>query len=154
MTMFKGMILGGILAIPAVLSVSAPEIGPNDVVFNEFKVEQSLTGVPGDPASGATTFKDRGLGNCLACHATKAMARELFHGNVGPELDGAGSRWSEAELRGIVINSKKVFSEETMMPGFYTLQVGQQVAKARDGQTILTAQQVEDIVAFLATLKD
>ena len=136
-----------------VASAAAADVAPGDVTFGDDGVAMSLTGVAGDPEAGAAAFKDRGLGNCLACHANAAMSKELFHGNVGPALDGVAERYDEAMLREIVINSKKVFTSETVMPGFYSLDVGAHVAKDKQGNTILTAQQVEDVVAYLGTLK-
>ena len=83
-----------------------------------------------------------------------ALKKELFHGNVGPSLDGVADRWKPAELRAIVTDSKQVFGPETVMPGFYSLNVGVNVRKDLVGKTILTAQQVEDVVAYLETLKE
>jgi sulfur-oxidizing protein SoxX len=131
----------------------AGDVAPADVKFVEMAVAEPLTATPGDPEEGAKVFKDRGLGNCLACHANRGMEKELFHGTVGPAVDGAGSRWEPAQLRAIVANSKAVFGSETVMPGFYSLEVGQKVDEEHAGKTILTAQQVEDVVAYLATLK-
>ena len=68
-------------------------------------------------------------------------------------LDGVGDRWSPEQLRAIVVNSKAVFGPQTVMPGFYSLDVGAHVADEFKGKTILTADQVESIVAYLATLK-
>ena len=132
----------------------AGEVAPAEVKFEDLAVAASLTGVPGNAEEGAKVFKDRGLGNCLACHANKAMETELFHGTVGPAMDGAGSRWEPEQLRAIVADSKKVFGDETVMPGFYSLDVGEQVREDLVGKTILTAQQVEDVVAYLSTLKE
>lgn len=145
-----------VLATAAMLSGNAiaSEIAPGDVEFTDDGVMASLTGVAGDPAEGAKAFKDRGLGNCLACHANSDMSGDLFHGNVGPELDGVASRWDEPMLRAILINSKTVFTDETVMPGFYSLDVGKEVAEKFVGKTILTAQQVEDVLAYLGTLKE
>ncbi len=148
----------GLVALAAALavatSVGAAEVAPDAVEFTDDGVMASLTGQPGDPAAGADAFKNRRLGNCLACHANKDMEKELFHGDVGPALDGVADRWSEAELRAIIVNSKKIFSDETVMPGFYSLEVGKDPAEDFVGKTILTAQQVEDVVAYLATLKE
>ena len=124
------------------------------MVFDDIAVAASLTGVAGDPAAGAEAFKNRRLGNCLACHANADMSGELFHGEVGPPLDGVADRWSAEELRAIVVNSKKVFGPESVMPGFYTLEVGRDVRKDLVGVTVLTAQQVEDVVAYLQTLTE
>lgn len=134
--------------------VSAQEVAPGDVTFENYAVSTPLTSAPGDPEAGAKAFADRGLGNCLACHAVTALEAEQFHGNVGPPLDGVGDRWGEADLRAIVVNAKQVFSDQTVMPAFYSLDVGLNPRENLVGKTILTAQQVEDVVAFLATLKE
>jgi sulfur-oxidizing protein SoxX len=146
--------LGTIAAVALSTAAFASEVAPDAVEYADEGVTVSLTGVAGDPAAGAETFKSRKLGNCLACHANADMSGELFHGDVGPALDGVASRWEEPMLRAIVANSKQVFTDETIMPGFYSLKVGQHVTDDKAGQTILTAQQVEDVVAYLGTLKD
>lgn len=133
---------------------TAGEIAPGEVAFQDMTVPAPLTGTPGNPEEGAKALANRGLGNCLACHVVKALSKEQFHGDVAPPLDGAADRWSPEELRAIVVDAKKVFTEDTMMPGFYSLDVGINVRKDLVGKTILTAQQVEDVVAFLATLKE
>lgn len=133
-------------------SAQAADVAPGDVIFEDGVVKTSLTGVPGDPEAGAKTFADKGLGNCLACHANPNMTKELFHGNVGPSLDGVNDRWEPDQLRAIVSDSKKVFGEETVMPGFYSLNVGTNPTKDLIGKTILSAQQVEDVVAYLTTI--
>ena len=132
----------------------AADVAPGDVKFAQLTVAESLTGQPGSSEEGAKTFKDRKLGNCLACHANKDMAKELFHGNVGPALDGVAGRYQPAQLRAILVNAKTVFGAQTTMPGFYTLDVGKNVAEDFVGKTILSAQQVEDVIAYLATLKE
>lgn len=126
---------------------------PGDVKIENLSIEASLTGASGNAEEGRKTFANRKLGNCLACHANSDLADQLFHGEVGPSLDGAGTRWSEGMLRTIVVNAKAVFTDQTVMPGFYSLEVGKNVRKDLVGKTILTAEQVEDIVAYLVTLK-
>lgn len=133
----------------------AAQVEPADVKFNDDNaIEESLTGAEGDADSGRELFVARKLGNCLACHENSDVKNEQFHGNVGPSLDGAGTRWTEPQLRSIVVNSKKMFTADTVMPGFYSLEVGANPRKDLVGKTILTADQVEDIVAYLATLKE
>ena len=98
---------------------SFSEVAPSDVVADEYgAVTASLTGVAGDPASGRKVFMNRKQGNCLACHVNSEMSEQTFHGAVGPVLDGVADRWTAAELRGMLVNSKKVF-EGTIMPSFY-----------------------------------
>lgn len=134
--------------------VMADEIAPGDVVFGDYgEVEASLTGVPGDAAAGREAFMNRRLGNCLACHENSEMADQPFHGEVGPVLDGVGDRWSVADLRGIIVNSKNIFPG-TIMPAFYVNEGFIRVREEYVGQPILTAQQVEDVVAYLMTLQD
>lgn len=128
-------------------------VAPNDVVIENLEISKPLTATAGDPAEGKNVFSNRKLGNCLACHANSDMADQLFHGEVGPSLDGAGTRWKPEQLRTIVVNAKAVFSDATVMPGFYSLDVGENVRKDLIGKTILSAQQVEDLVAYLETLK-
>ena len=102
---------------------------------------------------GREVFKNRKQGNCLACHVNAEMPEESFHGEVGPEMTGAADRWSAEELRGIVSNSKMMF-EGTIMPAFYRDTGLERPLKKFAGQTILTAQQVEDVVAYLQTLTE
>ena len=99
-------------------------------------------------------FADRKLGNCLACHANSDQSDQPFHGEVGPELDGVADRWSEPELRGIVVNSKVLFGDGTIMPSFYRLKNGVRTMESFEGKTILSAELVEDVVAYLLTLKE
>jgi L-cysteine S-thiosulfotransferase len=131
----------------------AQETAPGSVMYEDGAVAASLSGAAGDAASGRKIFANRKLGNCLACHANTDLKDQPFHGEVGPLLDGAGDRWTEAELRGIVSNSKNTF-EDTIMPAFYRDAGFNRNAKKFEGKTILSAQQVEDVVAYLMTLNE
>jgi sulfur-oxidizing protein SoxX len=143
------------------LVVTAAEIAPTAVKYEDGAVSQSLSGAPGDPAAGREIVGNKSLGNCVACHAVSDLADVPFHGEIGPMLDGAGDRWSEAELRGIVANAKMMF-EGSMMPSFYKTEGfirpgNAYTGKAMDPETfgpLLSAQQIEDVVAYLVTLKD
>lgn len=135
--------------------------GPKDVQFdNDGAVAASLTGVAGDAANGAIVVGSKSKGNCVACHEVSALADVPFQGEVGPMLDGAGGRWSAAELRGLVTNAKMTF-EGTVMPAFYKvdgfIRPGDgYTGKAPEGALppILTAQEIEDVVTFLMTLTE
>lgn len=139
----------------------AGEVGPKEVAFTEDgAIEASLTGTAGDAANGAIIMGTKSKGNCVACHEITALADVPFHGEVGPLMDGAGDRWSEAELRGLVANAKMTF-EGTVMPAFYKMDGFTRPGDAYTGKAptealtpILTAQEIEDVVAFLVTLKD
>jgi sulfur-oxidizing protein SoxX len=112
-----------------------------------------LTGKPGDAKEGVKVVTGRRLGNCLSCHEISALREEQFHGDVGPSLDGVAGRWDAAALRMIVVNAKMVFGAGTVMPAFYRVDGLNRVRPEFAGKPILTARQVEDAVAFLATLK-
>lgn len=143
-----------VLALAVSSAAGAADVAPNDVKFDSsMQVQESLTGKAGDPVAGRKVFANRKLGNCLACHALAEQSDQSFHGEVGPRLDGVGGRYPEGLLRTLVVNAKKVFSERTVMPGFYTNEQGAHIAKKFKGKTILTAQQAEDVVAYLKTLK-
>ena len=150
-------VLASVLALAAGTSLSVAQaegvVAPADVKIENLEITKSVSGAPGDAAEGRKVFANRKQGNCLACHANSEMSDHAFHGEVGPTLDGAGTRWTEGQLRTIVVNAKAVFSQETVMPGFYSLDVGADVRKDLIGKTILSAQQVEDVVAYLTTLK-
>ena len=153
----------GITAIAAGVMASgvyAEDVAPTAVSFTDGAVEQSLTGVAGDAANGRMIVGDKKQGNCVACHEVSDLANVPVQGNIGPMLDGAGERWSEAELRGIVANAKVMF-EGSMMPSFYRTEGFTRPGNAYTGKAaddtfgpLLSAQQVEDVVAYLATLKE
>lgn len=128
------------------------DTAPGDVVIENISISEPLTEEAGDPVAGRQVFSDRKLGNCLACHVNADLSDQLFHGEVGPVMDGAGARWTPEQLRAIVVNSRAVFTDRTIMPAFYSLDVGENVAEDFVGKTILTAQQVEDVIAYLGTL--
>ena len=138
--------MGGITA------AGASEIAAS-VEIIEGAVAIPLTSMPGDAASGKQTFINRTLGNCLACHEVTELSDHPFHGRVGPSLDGVADRYSEAELRAIIVDSKSVF-EDTIMPAFYRTEGFNRVGKKFAGKPILQAQQVEDVLAYLKTLKE
>lgn len=96
---------------------------------------------------------NRRQGNCLGCHQVSSLTAESFHGEIGPSLDGVAGRWDAAHLRMIVVNPKHVFTEATVMPAFYRIEGLHRVRSEFQGKPILTAQQVEDVVAYLTTLK-
>jgi sulfur-oxidizing protein SoxX len=110
-------------------------------------IPQPLTAQTGDVAAGKAVIEDRKLGNCLSCHAMALP--DADQGNVGPDLHAVGSRLSPAQLRLRLVNMK-VVDPQTIMPGYYRVDGLTGVAKAFAGKPILTAQQIEDVVAFLA----
>ncbi|MEM1419222.1 MAG: sulfur oxidation c-type cytochrome SoxX [Pseudomonadota bacterium] len=149
------MALGAAVAALTVATALAGTVGPGDVeIVDDSAIPASLTGVAGDPVAGKDVFTGRKLGNCLACHQVSSlMDEQQFHGEVAPPLDGVADRYSEGELRLQVVNSK-VINEDTLMPAFYRVEGLNRVNEKFEGKTILTAQQVEDVVAYLQTLKE
>lgn len=116
-------------------------------------IPASLTGAPGDAAEGEKVVLNRKLGNCIACHQVTRLERHPFHGEVGPTLDGVADRYSEAQLRLILVDAKKVF-DGTIMPAFYRSDGLNRVMKSFSGKSILSAKNVEDVVAYLQTFKE
>jgi sulfur-oxidizing protein SoxX len=133
----------------------AGDVAPGDIKFIEdnSQVAASITGKAGDATAGRKAFANRKQGNCLACHENSEMSEQSFHGEIGPSLDGVAGRYQQAELRAIMIDSKIALDEGTMMPGFYSLSLGSRIAGKFKDKTILNAQQVEDVIAYLQTLK-
>jgi sulfur-oxidizing protein SoxX len=112
---------------------------------------KSLTGTSGNAEAGKKVFLTRTLGNCLACHQVTSLKSEEFHGEFGPSLDGVAGRYTEAQLRLIVADPKRIFTD-TVMPAFFKNEGLSRVRPEFVGKSILTAAQVEDVVAFLKTL--
>ena len=133
------------------LSLPASAAGTVDYQIKNDAIAASLTGVAGDPVNGRKLAINRKKGNCLACHAMP-ISEQSFHGNIGPELNGIASRYSEGELRLRVVDPK-VANPDTIMPAFYRDTGFVRVLEKFKGKTVISAQDVEDIVAYLMTLK-
>jgi L-cysteine S-thiosulfotransferase len=115
-------------------------------------ISVSLTGAAGDPGRGRAIVGNRQVGLCLLCH-TGPFPEEKFQGTLAPDLKGAGARWSEGQLRLRIVDASR-FNAETIMPPYYRLDGLVRVAPGFAGKPILTAEQIEDVVAYLATLRD
>ena len=142
------MMRTGLLA--AALAFIAPVVVAQQVVGDA--IPASLTGQPGDAARGRAIVANRSLGLCLLCHSGP-IAEERFQGDLAPSLAGAGSRWSEGQLRLRIADGARL-NADTIMPPYYRTTGLQRVARNFEGKTILSAAQVEDVVAYLATLRD
>jgi L-cysteine S-thiosulfotransferase len=112
----------------------------------------SLTGSPGDAERGRAIVVNRQLGLCLLCHSGP-FPEERMQGNLAPSLAGAGTRWSEAQLRLRIVDSKRL-NPDSLMPAYHRSEALVRVGRAWEGQPLLTAAQVEDVVAFLVTLRE
>ena len=132
------------------LACASPALGqPVGLELVGDAIPRPLTAEPGDPARGRSIVANRDQGGCTLCHEVPGETR---FGNIAPPLAGAGARLSVAQLRLRVADSTRV-SPDTPMPAYYRTEGLAQVAQAYRGKPVLSAQQVEDVVAWLATLK-
>jgi len=114
-------------------------------------IPNSLTGKPGDPVNGRAVVVKR-ENTCLLCHSGP-FPDQRFQGDLSPNLKGAGSRWSEGQLRLRLVDASRL-NPATIMPSYYRVDGMTRVAANFRGKPVLTAEQIEDAVAFLMTLKD
>jgi L-cysteine S-thiosulfotransferase len=120
--------------------------------YGEDGLPQSLTGAKGEAERGRAIVVNRQVGLCLLCHSGP-FPEERFQGNLAPDLKGAGRRWSEAQLRLRIVDSSRI-NPATIMPAYHRTEGLVRVAPAWRGKPVLSAEQIEDVVAFLMTLKD
>ena len=139
--------LAGMTAVTTVLAQEIPR--PYRVVGNA--IPESLTGERGDPARGRAIVIKR-ENTCLLCHSGP-FPEERFQGDLSPTLKGTGGRWSEGELRLRMVDASRL-NPASIMPSFYKVDGLNRVGPSWRGKPILTAEQIEDVVAFLATLRD
>jgi sulfur-oxidizing protein SoxX len=114
-------------------------------------IPESLTGVAGDAARGRALVLDRTT-TCILCHSGP-FPETRFQGDLAPDLAGAGNRWSASQLRLRLVDAAH-FNPDTIMPSYYRTDALVRVGRNWTGKPILNAAQIEDIVAFLATLRD
>jgi sulfur-oxidizing protein SoxX len=114
-------------------------------------IPSSLTGAAGDAERGRKIVLDRHVGLCLLCHSGP-FPEERFQGDLAPDLSGVGARLSAGQIRARIVDASRV-NPNTIMPPYYRTDKLQHVAPAYRGKTVLTAEQIEDVVAFLVTLK-
>jgi len=130
------------LAVCCLVSVASGDDG----------IPRPLTGARGNPGRGRAIIVNRQVGLCLLCHSGP-FPEERFQGNLATDLRGAGTRWSEAELRLRIVDPTRI-NPATIMPAYHRTEGLVRVGPAWRGKPILSAEQVEDVVAFLTTLRD
>jgi L-cysteine S-thiosulfotransferase len=135
------------LAMPA--AASAQELRPYVVVGDA--ISESLTGMPGDATRGRALVLDR-TSTCILCHSGP-FPEAKFQGDLAPSLAGAGSRWSEGQLRLRLVDASRL-NPATIMPSYYRVDGLNRAGRAWRGKPILSADQIEDIVTYLATLRE
>ena len=115
-------------------------------------IGRSLTGSIGDPARGRLVMIDKDKGNCLACHRVPALGEEPAHGDLGPNLNAVGGRYTEAQLRQIIVDPKVLFPN-TVMPAFHIPPDFARMPRSLAAKTVLAPGEVEDVIAYLKNLR-
>ena len=135
---------GSLIALP----VGAQALPPYTVVGDA--VPEPLTGVRGDPERGRALVVERSS-TCILCHSGP-FSEQRFQGDLAPDLAGSGSRWSEGQLRLRLLDASRI-NAATIMPSYYRVDGLDRVGTPWRGKPILSAEQIEDIVAYLVTLR-
>jgi sulfur-oxidizing protein SoxX len=143
-------LLAGVLTAGTVLAAETEALMPYRIDGD--RIEASLTGRPGDPARGRQVVADRQVGLCLLCHAAP-IPEERFQGNIGPDLRGVGARLSDGQIRLRLVDAAGL-APDTVMPSYYVVEGRNRVGQAWRGRPVLSAGQIEDVVAYLATLRE
>jgi sulfur-oxidizing protein SoxX len=139
-----------LLAVAIALPLAATAEGLQGYTVVGDGIPDSLTGTPGDAARGHALVLDR-ASTCILCHSGP-FPETRFQGDLAPSLAGAGSRWTESELRLRLVDASRL-NPETIMPSYYRTDGLARVGKSWQGKTILSAEQIEDIVAYLVSLR-
>lgn len=122
-----------------------------DVVIVGDAIPASLTGAPGDATRGRALVVERSS-TCILCH-NGPFPEQKFQGDLAPNLAGVGSRWSAGQLRLRLVDASRL-NAATIMPSYYRVDGLDRVGAAWRGKPILSAEQIEDIVAYLVTLRE
>jgi sulfur-oxidizing protein SoxX len=141
----SGSILAG--ALVALPSMAAAQ----DYAVVGDAIPQSLTNARGDAARGRALVVERSS-TCILCHSGP-FPEQKFQGDLAPDLSGSGKRWSEGQLRLRLVDASRL-NAETIMPAYYRIDGLSRVGSAWRGKPILSAEQIEDILAYLVTLRE
>ncbi len=155
--LFAALAAVAVVAAGSTASLAASKSKPpqklvNYLVINEDSIPEYLSGRPGDPKQGRKLVISRKKGNCLACHKMP-IPEKADHGGTGTDLTGVADRMTESQLRLRLVDPKRIIPD-TMMPAFYKIQGLNRVLPKFKGKAILTAQEIEDIIAYIVTLKE
>jgi L-cysteine S-thiosulfotransferase len=145
-------IVGGCFAVTLLTlpcAASGEELRPYTVTGDS--IMESLTGAAGDAARGRKLIVER-TNTCILCHSGP-FPEEKFQGDLAPNLSGSGSRWSVGQLRLRLVDASRI-NPGTIMPSYFRIDGLDRVAPNWRGKPILSAEQIEDIVAYLATLRE
>lgn len=129
-------------------------VAPDAVVWDDdFDIRKPLLNRRGKAFRGLEVFIDETRGNCVACHHNFDVEAVGYLGEIGPDLNWVGERFTKSELRAILVDPKRMFGDETIMPGFYVTRSGARTPEHLQGKTILTAQEVEDMIMYLLEMQ-
>jgi sulfur-oxidizing protein SoxX len=142
---------GNAIAAAVLAAAAASPCFAGGYAVSRDAIPQSLTGAKGDPARGRSIIVNRQVGLCLLCHAGP-FPEERFQGTIGPDLNGVASRLSEGQMRLRIVDPART-NPDSVMPAYFRTEGLTRVAPALRGKPILSAEQIEDVIAFLATLK-
>ncbi len=148
----RNILWAGALALSGYAGYAAAESGLASYIIVGDAIPASLTGAKGDPERGRAIVLNRQVGLCLLCHSGP-FPQEKFQGTLAPDLKGAGSRSTEGQLRLRIVDASRL-NPQTIMPPYYRVDGLVRVAPAFQGKPVLSAEQIEDVVAYLATLRD
>jgi len=140
-------IAAALLALPG--PAGAQALRPYTVVGDA--IPEPLTNARGDVARGRALVVERSS-TCILCHSGP-FPEQKFQGNLAPDLSGSGSRWSEGQLRLRLVDASRL-NAATIMPSYYRVDGLDRVGTTWRGKPILSAEQIEDIVAYLITLRE
>lgn len=130
-------------------SIAGAATPPVEIVGDS--VPGPLSTAPGDAVRGRAIVVDRQRGLCLLCHSGP-FPEERFQGTLAPDLGGAGARWTDGQLRLRMVDSSRL-NPDTVMPAYYRIDHLSRVGRAWEGKTVLSAQDIEDVISFLRTLQ-
>ena len=136
-----------VIALPC--AVGGQELRPYTITGDS--IVESLTGARGDAVRGRAVVLER-TSTCILCHSGP-FPEEKFQGDLAPSLAGTGSRWSEGQLRLRMVNASRL-NPATIMPSYYRVDGLNRVGPVWRGKPVLSAEQIEDIVAYLVTLRE
>jgi L-cysteine S-thiosulfotransferase len=136
----------------APVAATRPDGAPPGYAVVGDAIPAPLTGAAGDAARGRAIVANRTVGLCLLCHSGP-FPEERFPGTIAPDLRGIGARLSPGQIRLRIVDPARL-NPETIMPSYYRTEGLTRVAPAYRGKPVLSAGQIEDVVAFLAALRD
>lgn len=140
---------GVVLAIGMLLALPIPSVG--QVIWIGDAVQMPLSSNPGDPVKGSSIVTSRQKGLCILCHAGP-FPEERFQGNLAPDLRLSIANLSAGQLRARLVDPSKS-NPNTIMPAYFKTEQLQRVAPQFAGKTVLTGQEIEDVLAYLLTIQ-